>query len=302
MLYNLRDKYNRWAFARNCGGVLTTPPVRLDQHSDVMMFTQLQHKDVLMALIAAKSFACRVAVGSVRILDDGSLDAGDKALLREHLPGVEFLELSAVRNDACPRGGCWERLLWIARLSRDHFVVQLDSDTLSVGPLPEVASCLAEGRSFVIGTWDRQTAETMEFRQGEAVRHLDAVAGKPHVQLLAEANFDKLERFHELRYIRGCAGFAGFSKGSVDPGFIEVVSRQMTSALGDAWSEWGSEQVMSNIVIANDPRAVVLPHPKYCDCTRLKTDTAFVHFIGSCRFTGGVYARMAHRVIASLQP
>jgi hypothetical protein len=301
LLYSLRDKYKRWAFARDCKGVLATPPIELDPRSAVMMYTQLQHKDVLMGLIAFKSFASRVAVGSVRILDDGSLDAGDKTLLREHLPGVEFLELSAVRNDTCPRGGCWERLLWIARLTRDHFVVQLDSDTLTVGPLPEVAACLAESRSFVIGTWDNQTAETMEFRHGEAVRHLAKVAGKPHIQLLAEANFDKLERFHELSYIRGCAGFAGFAMGSVDTEFIEAVSRQMKSAIGEAWSEWGSEQLMSNIVVANDPRAVVLPHPKYCDCTKLKPDAAFVHFIGSCRFTGGVYARMARLVIAGLQ-
>jgi hypothetical protein len=29
--------------------------------------------------------------------------------------------------------------------------------------------------------------------------------------------------------------------------------------------------------------------------------TAFIHFIGSCRFKGGVYARLGREVIAALQ-
>lgn len=300
MLYQLRDKINRFRFSRECAAILATSPLRLDRNSRTLLFTQLQHKDVLMGLIAFKSFAHRVAVGAIRILDDGSLQADDRALLREHLPSVEFLDLAEVRTDACPRGGCWERLLWIARLTRDHHVVQLDSDTLSVTDLPEVAGCLETGRSFVIGTWDNQTVESMAFRQSEAARHLALVSGKPHVQLLAEANFDKLAQFADLRYIRGCAGFAGFARGSVEAGFIEAVSQQMVAAIGEAWRAWGSEQVMSNIVVANDPRATVLPHPKYCDCSKLSEGAAFVHFIGSCRFTGGIYASMARSVIGSL--
>jgi hypothetical protein len=58
---------------------------------------------------------------------------------------------------------------------------------------------------------------------------------------------------------------------------------------------------MSNILVANAPGAVVLPHPKYADCRKMKLDsTAFVHFIGSCRFEGGVYARLGAEVIATL--
>ncbi len=58
-------------------------------------------------------------------------------------------------------------------------------------------------------------------------------------------------------------------------------------------AEWGSEQVMSNIVVANVPSAVVLPHPKYADCHKMEPGvTQFIHFIGSCRFDGGNYARL----------
>jgi hypothetical protein len=142
----------------------------------------------------------------------------------------------------------------------------------------------------------------MAFRQVAAAKHLAASQGNPHVQLLAEANFDKLKQYQSLRYVRGCAGFSGFARGSVDMGFIEDISRQMRRALGEIWHKWGSEQVMSNIVVANDPNAVVLPHPKYCDCSKLKPGTAtFVHFIGSCRFVGNVYSELAKRVITNLK-
>jgi len=71
--------------------------------------------------------------------------------------------------------------------------------------------------------------------------------------------------------------------------------------LGDRWKEWGSEQVMSNIVVANTPGSRVLPHPKYCDCSKIKNgETAFIHFIGSCRFTGGTYAKLAREAIDKL--
>ncbi|NWG75358.1 MAG: hypothetical protein HXY24_12235 [Rubrivivax sp.] len=294
--------FNRFRFAQACSGILATPPVKLDRNSNLMLFSQLQHKDVLLALLAVKSFVSRTAVGAIRILNDGSLTPSDFALLRSHLPGVEFVDLEEVRSAHCPTGGCWERLLWIARLTRDHYVIQLDSDTLTLADIPEVRACVDENRSFVIGTWDRQDFEPMTATVIAAKNRMASQQGEPHVQLLAEANFDGLDRYHDIRYVRGCAGFSGFASGSVDRTFIETISQQMGQIIGKAWHRWGSEQVMSNIVVANDPSAMVLPHPKYCDCTKLKEDIAvFVHFIGACRFTGDAYQRLANQVIGPLR-
>jgi len=179
-------------------------------------------------------------------------------------------------------------------------VVQLDSDTLAVGDLDEIRECVAENRSFVIGTWDNQDFETMSNRQQEAARIIEST-GNSHIQVVAESSFDRLERFQSLRYVRGCAGFSGFAKGSFDRAFVEAISAQMQHALGERWREWGSEQVMSNIVVANTPDNRVLPHPKYCDCTKIRPgETVFIHFIGSCRFIGGTYAKLARRVISGL--
>ena len=49
------------------------------------------------------------------------------------------------------------------------------------------------------------------------------------------------------------------------------------------------------------PSAIVLPHPKYADCHKMQPAvTEFIHFIGSCRFDDGNYARLGAQLIARL--
>lgn len=88
-----------------------------------------------------------------------------------------------------------------------------------------------------------------------------------HVQNLAEQQFCKLRNYKKLRYLRGCSGFAGFSKGSFSRSNVEEFSEEMEGVLGKIWLNWGSEQVTSNFIIANSPNACVLPYPKYCNFT-----------------------------------
>ena len=299
MFYSLKDRFRRMQFAGQCRGVLATKPVELDPSSPLAILGLLQHKDLLLYLLALKSFARQVRPGAVYVVNDGSLNQEDAAILHKHVPGLSVLDLERFRTAACPRGGCWERLLAIAELVKDHYVIQLDSDTLTVGPIDEVRQCVAGGTAFALGTWDNQDFEPMTARCAHA-QALDSGADA-HIQLIAEANFDKLADYHTLRYVRGCAGFAGFAQGSFSKDFVENISQQMRAAIGDKWSAWGSEQVMSNIVVANIAKSVVLPHPKYADCTKMKPNhTAFIHFIGSCRFSNGVYAEMGRRTIAAL--
>lgn len=294
MFYKLTDSLSRSLFAIQCRRVFGSPPAKTHANSDLAVITQLQHKDVLLAALALKSFAKQVPVGAFYVLDDGTLTHGDHALLKQHFPGVTFLGLGDVGSRHCPRGGTWERLLSIAELVKDRYVIQLDSDTLTLAPIPEVLSAVHSNTSFAIGTWDNQRLESMRSRQEHASRILHSSDAPAHIQVLAEANFDKLRRFNELNYIRGCSGFSGFGKNSFDKEFIEDISSGFFAALGDRWREWGSEQVMSNIVVANSGDAIVLPHPKYCDCTKIDSDqTTFIHFIGTCRFARNTYAQHA---------
>ena len=76
----------------------------------------------------------------------------------------------------------------------------------------------------------------------------------------------------------------------------------MDERLGDTWRQWGSEQVASNFVIANDPDPVQLPYDRYVNHWEepLPSDPAFVHFIGTYRFRRGNYARCSKAAIAAL--
>ena len=299
MFYQLKDRVRRYRFAGACKGVLQTAPVALDASSNLLLLSQVQHKDVLLLLLAVKSFARQVRPRTVCVLNDGSLSANDRAVLREHITGVNLLELAAFRSAICPRGGTWERLLAIASLIRDHYVIQLDSDTLTIGLIEEVSHCIEGQSAFALGTWNNQKIETMRERC-ETAKKL-AHQTDSHVQVVAEANLDQLDDFESLRYVRGCSGFAGFARQSFTREFVEAISGQMQAAIGAKWSEWGSEQVMSNIVIANIPNAIVLPHPKYADCHKMQPGlTEFIHFIGSCRFDDGNYARLGAQLIARL--
>src|SRR6266478_3808229 len=207
MFYQLKDRVRRYRFAGACKSVLQAAPVTMNASSSLVVLSQVQHKDVLLYLLAVKSFARQVRPRTVCVLNDGSLSANDRAVLREHIPGVNMLELAEFRSAICPRGGTWERLLAIASLVRNHYVIQLDSDTLTIGPIEEVRHCIEHQAAFALGTWNNQK-------------------------------------------------------------------------IGAKWSEWGSEQVMSNIVIANIPKAIVLPHPKYADCHKMQVGvTEFIHFI-----------------------
>jgi hypothetical protein len=298
-VFALINRLQRARFDHQVRAILQTPPAALVPGHGVHLVSQLQHKDVLMYLLAAKSFLARIAAGRVTVLDDGSLTGDDSRLLQHHVPGLELHAIADFRSSRCPAGGTWERLLAIADFCSRKYVVQLDSDTLTVDAIPEVAAAIAGGTSFAIATWDKQELEPMTRRAADARRLNPPDA--THVQVVAEKAFDAIDGASDLSYVRGCSGFSGFARGAVSREFIEGFSSQMARLIGTKWSEWGSEQVMSNVAVANSPRATVLPHPKYCDCEHIGAGTAFVHFIGSCRFTGDTYARMARQVIAALQ-
>lgn len=297
-MFALKNKLQRTLFDQQVREVLLTRPIPPDPLSPLHLLSQLQHKDVRMYLVAAKSFLVRVPAGRITVLNDGSLTPEDEALLRSQFLGVTIRPITDFRSPRCPVGGCWERLQAIAAFSADGYVIQLDTDTVTLNDLAEVRQAIVDDTSFCIGTWDEQRVEPMLDRARDA-----KLLNEPditHVQVLAEQAFDQIKGVESLRYARGCAGFSGFAKDSVRQDFIEHFSEQMTTLIGSKWSAWGSEQVMSNVVVANGARSTVLPHPKYCDCEHITPETKFVHFIGSCRFTGGAYARMSRVAIDHL--
>ena len=84
---------------------------------------------------------------------------------------------------------------------------------------------------------------------------------------------------------------------------VRRLDREADRLLGrPKWSEWGSEQVTSSAVIANDPGAVPLPYDRYTNFWNrpVGPEVAFAHFIGTYRYHGSAYLDATRAAIAAL--
>src|SRR3546814_3230425 len=87
------------------------------------------------------------------------------------------------------------------------------------------------------------------------------------------------------RYVRGCSGFAGFARGN-NRRIATAFSQAVSTLVGpQRWKEWGTEQVTSNFVIANNDNARVLPPASYINYwgSPPSADVRFLHFVGTYR-------------------
>ena len=272
--------------------ILTSPPI-VPADDGVILYSMIGTRVVLPYLVAVKSLHAQLKRGRVVILDDGTLTAADRAMLKHHLGNPDIRGIASVDLGACPPRSCWERLLLLLELRRDAYVIQLDSDTVTLGPVPEVAAAIADGRDFTLrGGADSQWLSLAEF---EAVRDpYDPLDPRTHIQDAAEAILGGIDAGlpADRHYVRGCAGFAGFAPGGLGPDVAREFSREAAAILGwDSWKRWGSEQVMSNVIVANEGAPVLLPYDRYLNFWNeaVPADAAFVHFIGTYRFHKGAY-------------
>ena len=288
---------NRRRLDRKLSAFLNTPPSPSAPDAGHSLLSLVCERDVKPYLLAVKSMARFLAPRRVYAVNDGSLTAASRELLARHVGGLELLDMRDFHHPSCPSGGCWERLLAIAELSREESIVQMDSDIVVLREPTEVVEALGGEVAFTLGNWEGQGVDTMAHRRRMTLEKLYREGC--HVQVAAEAAFDRLRDFDSLRYIRGCAGFAGFPKGGVDPAFIHGISEEFFGILGERWREWGTEQVMSNIVVANAARPSVLPFSRYTNCNNLDDMglPSLVHFIGPCRFSTGKYRTAADMVL-----
>jgi hypothetical protein len=71
----------------------------------------------------------------------------------------------------------------------------------------------------------------------------------------------------------------------------------MRQRLGPRWSEWGTEQVASNYLVANATGTRLLPMPKYSAPGSSLADHAFLHFIGPTRLINRNYEKAVKQAI-----
>ncbi|QSA95597.1 hypothetical protein [Methylococcus sp. EFPC2] len=292
----ISKEYNRRFFDWVARDVLKTNPLQPSGDSPVIV-SMLCHRDVRMYLLAIKSFYRALGRGRIVIINDGTLTQKDIDLLNLHVKPSEYVEASDLSSPHCPEYISWKKLFCIARYIKDTYTIQLDSDTLTVGSgLPDVQKHIDTDTSFILGTWKNQQPTSML----EAAIAAQANQST-HVQMLAEKCFDRLPGSDTLKYIRGCSGFDGFAVQSFDLAYLEAFSQQMYSLIGNKWNEWGSEQTTSNVIVANSDRGAVLPYPKYYNYWgEVENGSDFIHFVGSYRYHGGVYRRLARRIIREL--
>ncbi|MBI1394224.1 MAG: hypothetical protein GC152_15955 [Alphaproteobacteria bacterium] len=314
MFFRFRDAAMRRVFNRAAEAILDTPAMPAsaagapagpsgpasDAAPDVAIVSQLRSKDLLPYLVAVKSFRARFGRGRIVVVDDGSLTSDDRAAIERHLGRVTFRPLSDGWIDGLPRGGCWERICVIAQECRDAYVIQVDADTVTLGPVAEVTALADANRPFAIADAPTPGVATFdEMLDYHAARRSDPI---DHMQIAAEMAMKTAGLPEGRRYLRGSAAFAGFPKGADLFPLLHEIHAAMSTAIGAQWSEWGSEQVASNYAVANLGNAATLAPPGYVNHTP-ETDldgASFVHFFGTYRHHGGRYARAARSAIRDL--
>jgi hypothetical protein len=286
---------------RAAEAILLTPPI-IPRDDGLILFSMIGTAVLNSYLVAVKSLHHELAMGRIMLLNDGTLTAQDRKDLAHHCGDPVIIEMSDVVTSPCPSGNCWERLMAILDQRGANYVIQLDSDIVVTGPIPEVAEAIAANRSFTLGG-DADAAEK-GFVTAEQLARMVYPSGAPtgHVQHQAESRFDKLSDCSSRLYIRGCAGFAGFSRGDTGRTGLQVFSQEIEAMIGAKWHEWGSEQIASNYVIANDVSPLVLPYNRYANHwdMPLPAGVRLIHFIGTHRYDRGNYLRATIDVIARL--
>jgi hypothetical protein len=263
-----------------------------------MLLSMVQQRDVQSYLVALKSFALFFNPKRVVVVCDPSLQDADRMTLREHVPHIELCNAEEFTHPDIPRGGTWERLFAISHFSRENYVVQLDADTLTMRPIPEVVEAVRAGHGFVLGDMPCTPLRSLAEARAHALPKLRPGA---HIQTISEAELCMAGLPADSRYIRGCSGFTGFPRSTAMRDRMIDFSRKMGGRLGEDWKRWGTEQVTSNYLIANSDGVRALPSPKYGTPDCATEDTAFFHFIGTVRFVNDRYETTSRRAIEMIR-
>ena len=296
-----RDRKDAAAHAEAIAGILDTPTIAPKQDG-VVLFSMIGTAVLLPYLVAVKSLWRELGRGRVAILDDGTLTAQDRAILAHHCGDPEIFAIDRVDTGGFPKGGCWERFLTILDNRGGEYWIQLDSDTVTLGPVPELAQALATNRSFTLLGGSDATDYPLGMQAFAKAAYPEGPADG-HIQAQVESRMAQVDR-PDWQYVRGCAGFAGFAAGGPGRNLAAAFLAQMSDLVGaERMTTWGTEQIASNFHIANEPGALLLPYDRYMNYWNEEwaEGTAFVHFVGTHRYDNGAYARASAHAIERLK-
>lgn len=296
MFYRIKKAWHYAQFNRSTKRILDTPPLK-PVEAPLAIVSMVSNHDPQMYIVAAKALYARLGRGHFVTIVDANMPQRSRDLIRRHLGEVEFVHLESIDTGKCQRGGTWERVLYCVERSQREYVIQVDCDTLAFGPIPEVLDCVEHNRAFTLsaGSGKKPLAEWVD---------MGARTANNHITEEVEVRALEYPDAAQVQYIRGSSGFAGFARGGVSRAFVEDFHEKMQRIHGARWTEWGTEQVASNFAVANSPDSLPLPKPKYATYVGgpLPDGCSLLHFIGSYRFKGGLFAALANGVAAELTP
>ena len=290
----ISTKYQKWRYNRVVKAVLDTPPLKIGKNSFTTL-SMVHQRDVLPYLVAIKSFAKYADPTKIVIVCDPTIGDAERSLFKEHIPHVELRRAEEFRFPDIPIGGTWERLSAITEYARNSYTVQLDADTVTLGPVKEVIEAIQSGNGFVIGERSDQKLLTLD----EAAA-LSKDWNDLHIQAFAEKRMNTANLELSL-YVRGCSGFSGFPIDTSMRGKMVDFSKKMKTISQSRWAEWGTEQITSNYLVANSKGAKVLPFPAYRTPKATLEKVSFAHFIGYIRFSDSLYREASRRLIAAFR-
>lgn len=298
----LRKRIDNARHDKAVAAILETPPI-VPRRDGLVIYSMIGTAVLLPYLVAVKSLWNQLRRGRIAILDDGTLTAQDKALLARHCGDPEIIDLGSVDIGHLPRRAFWERFLLMLDRRHGEYWIQLDSDTVTIGPVPEVAAAIAANRSFTLLGGEDAEVGALSLATFSSTLYPDGPSDT-HIQSRVESRLGEMRQDLGWRYVRGCAGFAGFAAGGGGRSLAMAFVAEMERLVGtEAMALWGAEQIASNFQIANEPSPVLLPAWRYLNYwgSPWRTDAGFVHFVGTHRFDNDAYARASREAIALLK-
>ncbi|KHT64184.1 hypothetical protein RJ45_07870 [Photobacterium gaetbulicola] len=302
LLEKITTKINKYRCDKTLRQVAMTVPASYSSPYNVAILSMVGKRVVYDYLVAVKSFLLYVGVKEVHVLSDGTLDVDDIRVLNQHVPGIIIHDADELDMSHLPRGNCWERLVMLLTLAKDHYVIQLDADIVINGEMGEVSKAIAANHGFILGN--------EKWKKPVSMKEMASIAkewGSCHIQGYSEQYFDRLPLFSEsdCQYFRGCAAFVGLPASEHYISILRQFSAQMEAEIGDKWYLWGSEQVSSNVICSLSPGMSMLSWPKYQTyqfplSNEPIKNASLIHFMGTYRYHKNMYKKIAQDAISSM--
>ena len=305
---SIYTRLNRLLFNIECRGILKTKPI-YSKDERVVVISILSHKDVLMYLIAAKSFYHHLKSGAFVLINDGTLSDVDKRLIAKHIVGIKIVNASDINknNPNCPKGGTWERLLYASDVNNENYCIVLDADTITIGDIPEVRECIAKNVPFIMLGSSKDSIKGMKSYWEELAPKIkiEDFYSKWDFQQNFDHGLNRIPNFTSLKYVKGSSGFHGQSRQDFPRKRLEEFSIQMKAVFHERWNDWSSEQSTVCVLVSNVENSVALPFEKYAvhwnESNMNYHNCSFLHFIGPCRFVGRRYQKLSKDFIKKMK-